>query len=68
MKKARIKMKIEISVITPIYNAATYLRKAVESALMQSEVKEVILVEDCSPDNSLEIALQLAKEDARVRV
>ncbi len=59
---------MQISVIIPIYNAATYLTKAVNSALDQPEVEEVILVEDASPDNALEIAQELAKSDARVKV
>lgn len=57
---------IEVSVIIPVYNAASYVRQAVESALMQPEVREVLLVEDGSPDNALEICQQLAKEYEQV--
>jgi len=59
---------LQISVIIPVYNAAKYLVKAVQSALDQPEVAEVILVEDASPDNALEIARQLAEVDNRVKV
>lgn len=59
---------MHISVIIPVYNAAAYLTKAVNSALEQPEVAEVILVEDASPDNALAIALGLAKADNRVKV
>ena len=59
---------MKISVIIPVYNAAAYLTKAVTSALDQPEVAEVVLVEDASPDNALEIAQQLAKSDKRVKV
>ena len=59
---------MRISVIIPIYNAAAYLTKAVRSALDQPEVAEVILVEDASPDNALEIAESLANTDQRVKV
>ena len=53
-----------ISVIIPVYNAALYLEKAVESTLMQPETKEVILVEDGSNDESLQVCKQLkAKHD-----
>ncbi len=55
-----------ISVIIPVYNAAAYVRQAVESALTQPEVGEVLLVEDGSPDNALEVCQQLAAEDQRV--
>ena len=57
---------LEISVIIPVYNAAEYVRQAVESALAQPEVREVLLVEDGSPDNALEVCQQLAAEDQRV--
>jgi len=39
-----LKNLIKISVITPVYNAETYLRQAVESAIDLEEVGEVILV------------------------
>lgn len=61
-------MLFKISVITPVYNAEQYLRKAVESAIALDEVGEVILVEDASPDNALEVALQLAKEYPKIKV
>jgi glycosyltransferase involved in cell wall biosynthesis len=59
---------MRISVITPVYNAADFVREAVESALAQPEVAEVILVEDASTDNSLTVCETLAAEDARVRL
>lgn len=59
---------IQISVIIPVYNAAPYIREAVESAVSQPEVVEVILAEDGSPDNSLEVCRQLAEEHACVSV
>ena len=53
-------MEFKVSVIIPVYNAAPFVRQAVESALAQPETAEVVLVEDNSPDNSLEICQQLA--------
>lgn len=58
----------EVSVVIPVYNAAPFVQKAVESALQQSVVKEVILVEDRSPDSSLEICQRLERQDHRVRL
>jgi glycosyltransferase involved in cell wall biosynthesis len=46
---------LDVSVIIPVYNASRFLRKSVESALRFEEVKEIILAEDCSTDNSLKI-------------
>jgi len=59
---------MEVSVIIPVYNAAGFVRQAVESALQQPETAEVILVEDGSPDNSLEVCRQLAAEHDRVHL
>jgi glycosyltransferase involved in cell wall biosynthesis len=59
---------MRISVIMPVYNAAEFVRAAVESALAQPEVAEVILVDDASSDNSLTVCETLAAEDERVRL
>ncbi|WP_426476876.1 glycosyltransferase family 2 protein [Chryseobacterium sp. CBSDS_008] len=59
---------LDISVITPVYNAAEFLEKSVRSAVQFEEVKEVILVEDQSTDHSLEICRQLADEIPKVRL
>ncbi|HQC22009.1 MAG TPA: glycosyltransferase family 2 protein [Anaerolineaceae bacterium] len=58
--------KFEVSVVIPVYNAAPYVRQAVESALAQPQVREVLLVEDGSPDNALEVCRELAMEYPRV--
>lgn len=57
---------LKISVIIPVYNAAAFLKKAVESALQFEEVAEVILAEDASTDASLVLCKQLAQENERV--
>lgn len=49
-----------------MYNAAAYVKQAVESALAQPEAAEVILVEDRSPDNSLEVCRALAEKHPKV--
>src|SRR5262249_51348475 len=46
-----------ISVIIPVYNASLYLREAVDSVLSQTlRPRQIILVDDGSTDDSLEIA------------
>ncbi len=56
-----------ISVIVPVYNAATYLIECIGSILNQSfKDIELILVNDGSSDNSLDICRSY--EDKRVRV
>jgi len=61
-------MSFKVSVITPVYNAANYVRQAVESTIYQDVVGEVILVEDGSPDNALEICKELEQEFDKVKL
>ena len=59
---------MNISVIIPVYNAEKYVTQAVESAIQFDEVMEVILVEDRSPDNALEVCKGLAEKFSRVKL
>lgn len=46
----------KISVIIPVYNSAKYLQRCIESVIFQSYKNlEIILIDDCSKDNSYEI-------------
>lgn len=57
----------KISVIMPLYNAEKYVRYAVESILNQSfKDFELIVIDDCSKDASLEEVLKL--KDSRIRI
>ena len=51
-----------VSVIIPVYNAAPFLKQAVLSATSLPEVREVILVEDHSQDNSLIVCKELSSQ------
>jgi glycosyltransferase involved in cell wall biosynthesis len=57
-----------VSVIIPVFNAASYVREAVESALAQPETAEVVLVEDGSPDDSLKVCRKLEQEYTQVKL
>lgn len=58
-----------ISVVMPVYNASRFLEQAVDSVLAQSHKNfELILVDDCSTDDSLELARSYEKLDSRIRV
>lgn len=62
-------LRLDVSVVIPVYRAEKFLRSAVESALAQIEVREVIIVEDDSPDDSIGVARQLESESSgRVRL
>jgi glycosyltransferase involved in cell wall biosynthesis len=59
---------MNISIIIPVYNAAAYIEKAVTSALFHNEVKEVVVVNDGSTDDSLAILQKLQQSDARIKI
>ena len=49
-------IKPAISIIIPVYNVEKYLRKCLDSCINQTfKDIEIIVVNDCSPDNSAEI-------------
>lgn len=57
-----------VSVITPVYNSEKYIEKTILSVLNQTYKNlEMILVDDCSTDNSKEIILRIQKKDKRVK-
>lgn len=57
-----------ISVVIPVYNAEKFLAKSVISALNQKEVGEIVLVEDGSPDNSIDVCIELAQKYDKVKL
>jgi glycosyltransferase involved in cell wall biosynthesis len=58
-----------VSVVTPVYNGALYLRECIESVLAQSYPNwEYIILNNCSTDGTLQIAEEYASRDRRVRV
>jgi len=58
-----------VSVITPVYNMGQFLPECIESVLTQTYKNfEYIIVNNCSTDNTFEIASTYAKKDSRVRV
>ncbi|MDA9069416.1 glycosyltransferase family 2 protein [Flavobacteriaceae bacterium] len=61
-------MKFSVSVIIPVYNCESFIEKAIESVLLQSEVFEIIVVNDGSTDDSLSLIEALQKEDDRIKI
>lgn len=62
------KIEFKISVIIPVWNAEKYIKEAVESVLIQEEVEEIILIEDNSPDNALEICQLLEEKFKKIKL
>ena len=58
----------KVSIVITAYNVVEYLEKAVMSAVQQG-VKEVIIVEDCSTDNTKDVISELImKHSDKVKV
>lgn len=60
---------MHISIIVPVYNVEKYLRRCVDSILMQTYSDwELVLVDDGSPDRCPQICDEYASTDKRIKV
>lgn len=58
-----------VTVLLPCYNSEKYIKKSIESIIHQTYNKlEIIVLDDGSTDNSLEIINTCAKADSRIKV
>jgi glycosyltransferase involved in cell wall biosynthesis len=58
-----------VGVLTPVYNGEAFLAECIESVLAQTYRNfKYTIVNNCSTDRSLDIALAYAKKNPRVRV
>jgi glycosyltransferase involved in cell wall biosynthesis len=59
---------MDFSIIIPVYNVEQYLIRCIESVIIQTFTNwEIILVNDCSPDNSQKIIDSYTKKDFRIK-
>lgn len=57
-----------ISIITPVYNAEKFISKTIESVINQTYTNwELILIDDCSTDDSYKIIKQYIEKDQRIK-
>lgn len=57
----------KVSVIIPVYNVEKYLAECLDSVINQTEKDiEIICIDDCSTDSSLNILQEYAKNDNRI--
>lgn len=58
-----------VSIIVPVYNTAKYLEKTIQSIILQTNSDwEIILIDDGSTDNSLELCNKIASQNEKIRV
>ncbi len=58
-----------ISIIMPSYKSERFIRKSIESVLNQTYKNwELIIIDDCSPDNSLNIIKEYCAADSRIKL
>ena len=58
-----------VSIVTPSYNCSKYILCTINSILSQSFLNwELIIVDDCSSDNSVEVIKSFVNEDARIKL
>ena len=58
-----------ISIIIPTYNVESYIARCLESCINQSlrEI-EILVIDDCGSDGSIQIAQDYAKLDSRIKI
>ncbi|MBR3893353.1 MAG: glycosyltransferase family 2 protein [Alistipes sp.] len=57
-----------VSIITPCYNAEKFISETIESVIKQTYTEwEMIIVDDCSTDNSANIVKQYLCKDSRIK-
>lgn len=58
-----------VSIIIPFYNVEKYIAECIESVINQSyENIEIIMVDDGSPDNSVQIVKKYIRQDKRIKL
>lgn len=58
-----------VSIITPCYNSADFIRETIDSILAQTYPNwELLITDDCSTDNTVEIVEQYISKDPRIKL
>ena len=62
-------MEVKVSIIIPVYNVSSFLDKCISSCINQSFKEiEIIIVNDGSTDDSIQIIRKYATADERIVV
>lgn len=58
-----------VSIIMPLYNSANYVIKTIEGIINQTYSNwELLITDDCSTDNSIEIIEEYVRKDSRIKL
>lgn len=58
-----------VSIITPSYNSSQYIAETIQSVLSQTYQNwELLITDDCSTDNSVEIIKSFCRKDQRIKL
>lgn len=58
-----------VSIVIPVYNVEKYVEECILSVLNQTyKNMEIICVDDCGTDNSMQIVKKYAKKDKRIKI
>jgi glycosyltransferase involved in cell wall biosynthesis len=59
----------KVTIIIPVYNTEKHLQQCLTSAISQTlKSIEIIVINDASTDNSLEIIKEFEKKDSRIQL
>ena len=62
-------MEDKVTIVTPTWNSAKYIRETIASVQAQTYQNwEMVIVDDCSTDNTIEIVKKIVKKDSRIRL
>lgn len=69
IKKRRSMPDKLVSIITPAWKAESFIKTTIDSVIQQTHKDwEMIIVDDCSPDNTFSVVEEIAKHDSRIRL
>ena len=58
-----------VSIITTLYNSSDFIARTIDSVLSQTYTNwEMVITDDCSTDNGLDIVCKYAEKDKRIRI
>ena len=60
---------VKVSIIIPVYNVEKYISECLDSCINQTlQDIEIIIIDDCGSDKSIDIVKEYAKKDSRIKI